>query len=199
MRLCNWMHNGQGDGDTETGAYNMSGGFYTERLSLATWAIASEDEWYKAAYYDPDAGVYYDYPNGTDDVPAEPIDQTSPRVFNFGDDPYWAPDGPLHRLYFTSTGDTTGRSPYGTYDQGGNAREWTDTMDIAPYRHYRYVRGGTLFTPESYLRSDTYNAYHPDEEGYFALRMVHLIPEPSTALLVLSGLLVMGLLRRRRG
>jgi formylglycine-generating enzyme required for sulfatase activity len=195
LRFCNWMHNGQGDGDTETGAYNLSLGLSVEREPRATWALSSEDEWYKAAYYDPDAGVYYDYPNGSDDVPAEPTDGTTLREMNFGELPYWAPEG--DRLYITSIGETTGRSPYGTYDQGGNVREWLETASIQfPDRN---VRGGGTFSSEAEdLSSNRGFGYDPDAEGLFGFRLVHLIPEPSTALLGLSGLLVMGLLRRRR-
>ena len=39
------------------------------RNSLARYFLPSVDEWYKAAYYDPTSGVYYDYPTGSDSVP----------------------------------------------------------------------------------------------------------------------------------
>jgi hypothetical protein len=39
------------------------------RNSLARYVLPSVDEWYKAAYYDPTSGVYYDYPTGSDNVP----------------------------------------------------------------------------------------------------------------------------------
>ena len=35
------------------------------RNSLAQYFLPSVDEWYKAAYYDPTSGVYYDYPTGS--------------------------------------------------------------------------------------------------------------------------------------
>ncbi len=54
-RFANWLHNGQGNGDTETGAYALNGyngfdGRNIQRSTEARWAITSEDEWYKAAY-----------------------------------------------------------------------------------------------------------------------------------------------------
>jgi hypothetical protein len=39
------------------------------RNSLARYFLPSVDEWYKAAYYDPSLGVYYDYPTGSDTPP----------------------------------------------------------------------------------------------------------------------------------
>ena len=60
IRFANWLHNGQGTGDTETGAYTLLGGTPTPTNGLsitrnagATWFLTSEDEWYKAAYYQP--------------------------------------------------------------------------------------------------------------------------------------------------
>ncbi len=62
VRFANWLHNGQptgvqGDSTTEDGAYDLDGAV-TEAALLAIsreadwkWAITSEDEWYKAAYY----------------------------------------------------------------------------------------------------------------------------------------------------
>jgi len=62
IRFANWMHNGQGTGDTETGAYTLLGGTPTPSNGLsiarntgATWFLASENEWYKAAYHQPAA------------------------------------------------------------------------------------------------------------------------------------------------
>ena len=39
------------------------------RNSLARYFLPSVDEWYKAAYYDPTSGVYYDYPTGSNTAP----------------------------------------------------------------------------------------------------------------------------------
>lgn len=116
-RFSNWLANGQGSGDTEAGSYTLSLGVDITRTANATWVIPSEDEWYKAAYYDPVNDVYYDYPNGSDAVPAEPTDGSTPREMNFGDYPYWEEDGSW--VYYTDIGETTGQSPYGAYDMGG--------------------------------------------------------------------------------
>jgi len=75
VRFINWLHNGQGTGDTESGAYTLTGGTVVPangpgvtREAGATYWLPSKDEWYKAAYYNP-SGVYYDYANGSDTVP----------------------------------------------------------------------------------------------------------------------------------
>ena len=57
MRFVNWLENGQptdGSG-TETGVYSIGNGLNETRTPGATFFIPSEDEWYKAAYYQPAA------------------------------------------------------------------------------------------------------------------------------------------------
>jgi hypothetical protein len=61
LRFANWLHNGQPTGaqsstTTEDGAYTFSGPTTVgARNGGAKFAVATEDEWYKAAYYS--AGV----------------------------------------------------------------------------------------------------------------------------------------------
>ncbi len=61
LRFANWLNNGQGNGSTESGAYTLTGGTPTPsnaativRSDDATVFLPSEDEWYKAAYLQPD-------------------------------------------------------------------------------------------------------------------------------------------------
>ncbi len=183
-RFCNWLVNGQGSGSTETGSYTMADGYTLARTVTATWVLPTEDEWYKAAYYDPVNDVYYDYPNGSDDVPAEPTDGTTTREMNFGDDPYWNPDGGT-REYYTEIGETTGRSAYGVADMGGNVAEWTETFQPS---NYRIVRGGGLFSHASALSATSDDPADPTtEDDLFGIRLVYLIPEPSSVVLLLLG------------
>jgi len=63
-RFVNWLNNGQGDGDAESGAYtlndyNGSAGGDISRNPGARWVIPTVDEWYKAAYYSGDATAGY--------------------------------------------------------------------------------------------------------------------------------------------
>lgn len=192
VRFANWMHNGQGDGDTETGSYDLTGPdwWYVTRGPGATWVVPTLDEWFKAAYYDPVNERYWMYPNGSDDMPEEPTDETSPRVFNFGDTPFWQ-----GTVVFTSVGDTTGQSPYGTYDQGGNVEEWLeDVLDL----EWRGLRGGHAFSSAGPLSAESFGtARQPHAEGDgFGFRLV-LIPEPSTTLLLLLGGALVYMFKRR--
>jgi formylglycine-generating enzyme required for sulfatase activity len=54
-RYCNWLHNGKGNGSTETGAYTLVGGQTSgtapAKNAGAKYHIPTENEWYKAAYY----------------------------------------------------------------------------------------------------------------------------------------------------
>ena len=62
MRFVNWLHNGQGaqgtpEGATGSGAYAVSDGVSEEREPGARYFIPSENDGYKAAYYQsPDDG-----------------------------------------------------------------------------------------------------------------------------------------------
>ena len=84
-RFSNWLHNGQPAGGqdlatTEDGAYFLNGAtsdvelVAVSRKSEARYVIPSENEWYKAAYYDPanygGVGGYHGYPTGTSTIPS---------------------------------------------------------------------------------------------------------------------------------
>ena len=80
LRFANWLDNGQGNGSTETGSYNLLGGTPTpsnastiSRNAGAKWVLPSENEWYKAAYYDPTlnngSGGYWLYPTRNNTAP----------------------------------------------------------------------------------------------------------------------------------
>ena len=80
IRFANWLNNGQGNGDTETGAYTLGeldaggvplNGNGITRNAGARWFLTSENEWYKAAYYNPSTGTYFQYPTSSDTVPTE--------------------------------------------------------------------------------------------------------------------------------
>ena len=194
MRFVNWVGNGQGSGDTENGAYDLSLGIYATRQTNATWVIPSSDEWAKAAYYDAVSNLYHEYPNGTDEVPQEPTDGTTPREMNFGDIPFWQ-----GTVCFTSIGETTGHSPYGVYDMGGNVNEWTETYISLP--DFRLTRGGSFIDHEIDLRASFGGTqYSPPTEGDgIGFRIAYIIPEPSSVVLMFLGSLccAWGWVRRR--
>jgi formylglycine-generating enzyme required for sulfatase activity len=132
MRFANWMTNGEGDADTETGAYTLQGGTATPlnytvtRNDVAGVFLPTENEWYKAAYYDPITSVYFDWPTGTDTATVCAPPGPTPNTANC--------DGAggneqLAGGAYTDAGAYTGSSsPWGTYDQGGNVYDYTETL-----------------------------------------------------------------------
>ena len=77
------------------------------RNSQAQYFLPNVDEWYKAAYYDPTSGVYFDYPTGSDSAPTAVASGTAA-----GTAVYDAQVGPAD---ITLAG---GLSPYGTMARG---------------------------------------------------------------------------------
>jgi formylglycine-generating enzyme required for sulfatase activity len=152
LRFANWMNNGQGDGDTETGAYTLLGGTPVptnaatmRRNHGAKIALTSEDEWYKAAYYDGTKHVYYDYPGGTDDPMTCALPGPTPNTANCGLVTAKAnPNNPgLPSASAWPFGDVTDvgaytntLSPWGAYDMGGNLFQWTDVISYAVTGQY---------------------------------------------------------------
>jgi formylglycine-generating enzyme required for sulfatase activity len=74
-RFANWMQNGQGSGDTETGAYTLVEGQTTgaapARNAGAEYYVPTENQWYKAAFYKgggTNAG-YWNFATGRDSAP----------------------------------------------------------------------------------------------------------------------------------
>jgi formylglycine-generating enzyme required for sulfatase activity len=72
LRFANWLNNEQGSASTETGAYTLLGGTPTPsngdtvtRNTGAIMFLPSENEWYKAAYYNPVTNSYFAYPAGS--------------------------------------------------------------------------------------------------------------------------------------
>jgi sulfatase modifying factor 1 len=205
IRFANWLHNGQGRGDTETGAYTLgpldSSGIPIDSDSItrnpgAIWFLPSEDQWYKAAYHQNDGvtGNYWDYPTATDTVP----DNNLPSADTGNSANFWDPSlttgDPSYPM--TDAGAyTLSDSPYGTFDQGGNAIEWNETL-ISPFT--RDIRGGA-WTPLSLsdsLSSSSRRNFFPTSASSVIGFRVASIPEPST--LLLAALSALGLLMRRR-
>ena len=139
LRFTNWLNNGQPVGPqsnatTEDGAYMITAaGIAANSITRNPGAITflpSENEWYKAAYYDGTLGSYFAYPYGSDSVPSCGSPQPIANLANCMN----ANGGVTNVGAYAAAS-----SPYGTFDQGGNLQEWTETGALS---QTRIVRGG---------------------------------------------------------
>ena len=221
VRFVNWLHNGQPVGrqgldTTEDGSYFINGA--TDRITMAevqrepdaTWVLPTEDEWYKAAYHEQIGGadVWYDYPTRTDVEPSNDWVQPDPGnhanyviftdVYNYTiGSPYW----------LTEVGAfTASASAYGTFDQGGNVWEWTESFTTPTIRS---TRGGA-FDDASFnmLAANRCGCFLPinesDDVGFRVARVAPQVPATSpwmlfglSVALVTTGLLILNRSQRQ--
>lgn len=164
----------------------------------------SENEWYKAAYYDPIAGHYWKYATGTNTIPASAPPGSIPNTANVYGKLGYAATGSTDQVpyqnYLTDVGAyTASASPYGTFDQAGDVFEWNETVDAGSLLS-RYLRGGAWDFNSDLLPSSfrTLSAYPADTVNDIGFR-VATVPEPdATALTLLGTGLILALQRRRR-
>jgi len=212
IRFANWLNNGQGNGDTETGAYTLLGGTPTPsnglsitRNSGATWFLPSENEWYKAAYYQPaaqggDSDNYWLYPTRSNDIPAfatansvGDINNSGANVVNYR---YGADWNSLHgNLTTVGSAGPLSQSFYGTSDQGGNVFEWNETLTVGSERA---LRGGSWNADPLDLKSFYRTSATPNYENTPIGFRVASVPEPSSAVLGIVGLVAVLLVRARK-
>ena len=161
IRFSNWLNNGQGNGSTETGAYTLArgpdgtplNGSAILRNAAAQVFLPSENEWYKVAYYNPATSSYFRYATSSDLPPVAepPPGGTNSANWNFGVG--YPTDVGSYRL---------AHSPYGTFDQSGNAYEWNEALI---QNQFRGLRGGSYaFFPQA-TPNDQYAGYR---NSYFA-------------------------------
>lgn len=190
VRFANWLHNGQPFGPqdnstTEDGAYTLTAGSIAAnsvtRNASWQWAVASSNEWHKAAYHQPasqggDTDDYWLYPTSSNTAPTAGQANYLPSAF----------------------GDTVpvasyGANFYGVYDMAGNVYERTDT----PLAFLRGpLWGGAFDNVAGWLTP--LNAYTPpngEEREQLGFRVV-AIPAPSAIALLGVGALMAS--RRRR-
>ena len=201
-RFTNWLGNGQGSGSTETGIYTLNGntGIITKNVG-ATVYLPSEDEWYKAAYYDPTAGAgggdnYWLYPTQSDTIPTVgsanstgEISNPGANVANYNLGADW--NGQNGNV--TTVGSAAANNYFGTFDQGGNLREWNDAVIGSS----RGLRGGSFNDGEGNLRASSRNGNVPTDERNTVGFRVASVPEPTSMVLTMLASGVM-LIRRKR-
>ena len=213
-RFCNWLHNGQQTGEgaaltAESGAYTLNGavsGIVNKNVNATVW-IPSENEWYKAAYYDPTknagAGGYWMHANQSNTMTTNDIGVAGAANY-FDANGYAVYTGLGAGIWsITDVGayGANSDSYYGTNDQAGNVWEWNDAViideEFLPFP-LRGARGGSFGSPYGDDLPSTYRIYGDpnDQTNSFGFRLAGAIPEPTTGLLAILGLFP--LLSRRR-
>lgn len=187
MKYCNWLTTG----DINSGLYTNNGsGVWSSKLTRAQvmagsvnyFALPTENEWYKAAYFKPDASGYSLYANGSGTIPVH----GTADGWNYYNSGYVNPDP-----NYTWTVGYGCEEQNGTYDMMGNLWEWVE--DSSGVLH-----GGSFYRDEFFLRSSVRNLNPPsDENSHFGFRVV-AIPEPATALLFGIGSLGAWMVRRNK-
>ena len=192
IRFANWLNNGQGSGDTETGAYTLLGGTPTPsnangitRNAGAIVFLPSQNEWYKAAYNIPGTNSYFQFPTSSNTSPTASVPTGATNSANY--------NGVVNNL--TDVGAYTGTtSPYGAFDMGGNVYQWNETLFGGSFRG---LRGGWFGSLAGDLQSSGFHVGGPTNDGVpFGFRVAY-IPEPSTGVLAVIACGLMWWWRKR--
>ena len=186
-----------------------AGGTNLYRNKDAYYFLPSENEWYKAAYYNAAGTNYFLFPSAASGgvsglgpsfgMSGRPIAVASGT--NAGTAVY---NGSATIPAITNPAivdNAGGLSAYGTMGQGGNVWEWTesayDGLNNSPSEQ-RTVRGGSWDSGERHLRSPLRENVDPTvERDSYGFRVAS-VPEPSTGLLVLMGAGALYLWKRRK-
>jgi hypothetical protein len=154
------------------------------RNSLAKYVLPSSNEWYKAAYYNPNDSTYYDFANGSDTAPTAVASGTADNTAVY--DVQTVP---------ADVDQAGGLSPYGVMGLGGNGFEWEESsLDLANSSgsSSRGFRGGSWGSDGSSSQSSSarLNIDPSNENIFIGFRVASLssspaaaVPEPGTLLL----------------
>ncbi|MDA1044219.1 MAG: SUMF1/EgtB/PvdO family nonheme iron enzyme [Verrucomicrobia bacterium] len=168
LRFCNWLSGGKGKADLDKGAYEFVDEWGVKTVKMpdhkklaagdkTVWVLSSENEWYKAAYYDPEKsggqGGYWAFPTRSNNMGNASLGNGGPSEVG---------------AYKNAA------SAYGTFDQGGNVWEWNETKANGNCG----VRGGSYWLNDNanYARSSTRYVTNPPEFIYdnYGFRVVAL-------------------------
>jgi formylglycine-generating enzyme required for sulfatase activity len=211
LRFVNWMNNGEGNASTETGAYTLTGGntdgygtpsnassllANPQHNAGATVWLPSENEWYKAAYYNPGTGLYSTYATQSNTAPGNIIGFGANEANYYTGNGYSVTQSTSYsssQNYLTAVRSFTGSSSYyGTYDQSGDVYNWEAT---AVSSEYLVLRGGDWGNGSANLAS----SYRPNVgasfEYYNSGFRVATVPEPNSSMLILAGVAGLAFMR----
>jgi formylglycine-generating enzyme required for sulfatase activity len=218
IRFANWLTNGQGNGDTETGSYTLLGGTPTpsnystiSRNAGAQWVLPNENEWYKTAYYEPSlnggSGGYWLYPTRSNTAPiwelstaVGPNAGTNSANYRDATNGYARTGSSSYtptQNYLTDVGAYPNSvSAYGTLDQGGDVWQYIEAFIDGSSC---CLRGGSWISSPSDLASSTRSSSIPWLQYFDTGFRVASVPEPSTiTLLLASGACFLAYAWRRR-
>ena len=169
------------------------------RSIRATYFLPSYNEWYKAAYYNPNDSTYYNHANGSDTAPTAVASGTTANT----------------AVYLTTNAQgpadvnqAGGLSPYGVMGLGGNVYEWEESSsDLlnSSVTSMRGMRGGSfgsgVFASDLSSSSRTFDSA-TWEDFNLGFRVASLpssappVPEPS--MMVIGTLFGLGGLAAKR-
>lgn len=153
----------------------MAGGANPYRHKDARYFLPSENEWYKAAFYNPTGSNYFLYPTASDSAPVSVAGGTNQGTAVYLRDTSQSPAA------VTNAG---GLGPYGTMGQGGNVWDWLETASDGTNNsptERRKARGGLYFstTPSLQSSAPAYDNSPTTEEPGIGFRVASA-PAPST-------------------
>jgi formylglycine-generating enzyme required for sulfatase activity len=178
-RFCNWLHNrmlsgAQDANTTERGAYTLDGaitGVSITRNAGAKYHLPSENQWYKAAYYEPrgDTDDYWLYPTRSNSIPTEgtantfgEISNDTANIANYNRSVFW--NGQIGNVTTAGSGGAGSESFYIAYDMGGNVFEWNEAVISGSDRGKRGGSWNSQVTGA--MRSFDRNSGNPVEETF---------------------------------
>ncbi len=162
IMYCNWLHNGApancSSKELLNGSYDIQNGFSAgslKRSSDATWVLPTENEWYKAAFYDSKKDLFWSFATGSDDAPAPFGPGRTEGNCNYSQ------DYSLEDSLVPVTDPRLGASPSGTINQSGGLWEWLEEMETAEDGTIvARIRGGTFFNDADYISAEALG-FHP--------------------------------------